>query len=222
MSLCLMLFVCVFDKSVTTVAILLMRSGGVYKAKDIQERRNCVLCIRCTMVFKVGAGERNTSGKKRGGATKGKGKEKGVKKQVTIVRHFFFAGLLTCWLAFLTFLTLLILLSFLSIFPSFFSFLFFAQLLPSFHLTHLSPLHTLTFTMPVLNVRDRVKNSSVWHEFKEFIQRGNIIDLGVVRYYTMATANSSFTTAISIAHEKSQCSSEGPEHSCFVVFGLSE
>ncbi|KAK3839547.1 MAG: large-conductance mechanosensitive channel [Linnemannia elongata] len=33
--------------------------------------------------------------------------------------------------------------------------------------------------MPILNVRDRVKNSGVWHDFKEFIQRGNIIDLGV-------------------------------------------
>jgi hypothetical protein len=48
--------------------------------------------------------------------------------------------------------------------------------------------------MPVLNVRERVKNSGVWHDFKEFIQRGNIIDLGVVRYYAMATTNSSFTT----------------------------
>ncbi|KAG0061779.1 large-conductance mechanosensitive channel [Linnemannia elongata] len=33
--------------------------------------------------------------------------------------------------------------------------------------------------MTILNVRDRVKNSGVWHDFKEFIQRGNIIDLGV-------------------------------------------
>ncbi|KAF9927005.1 hypothetical protein FBU30_003573 [Linnemannia zychae] len=33
--------------------------------------------------------------------------------------------------------------------------------------------------MPVLGIRDRVKNSSVWHEFTEFISRGNIIDLGV-------------------------------------------
>ncbi|KAF9099823.1 hypothetical protein BGX29_000680 [Mortierella sp. GBA35] len=33
--------------------------------------------------------------------------------------------------------------------------------------------------MPCFGVRDRVKSSSVWHDFKEFIQRGNIIDLGV-------------------------------------------
>ncbi|KAK3848522.1 MAG: large conductance mechanosensitive channel, MscL family [Linnemannia gamsii] len=33
--------------------------------------------------------------------------------------------------------------------------------------------------MPVLGIRDRVKNSGVWHDFKEFISRGNIIDLGV-------------------------------------------
>ncbi|KAF9908086.1 hypothetical protein EC991_010214 [Linnemannia zychae] len=33
--------------------------------------------------------------------------------------------------------------------------------------------------MPALGIRDRVKNSGVWHDFKEFIQRGNIIDLGV-------------------------------------------
>ncbi|KAG0291271.1 hypothetical protein BGZ98_003075, partial [Dissophora globulifera] len=28
-------------------------------------------------------------------------------------------------------------------------------------------------------IRERVKESGVWHNFVEFIQRGNIIDLGV-------------------------------------------
>ncbi|KAF9902143.1 hypothetical protein BX616_002024 [Lobosporangium transversale] len=33
--------------------------------------------------------------------------------------------------------------------------------------------------MPLLGIRERVGKSSVWKRFSEFIQRGNIIDLGV-------------------------------------------